>query len=207
MNMSTLNFKRRETMNICVYGASSEQIDRSFISQSEHFGEVLTEAGYGVVFGAGKYGLMGAVARGATRAGSKSLIGVVPEFFKDQDVLYDKCTELVITNTMRERKKYMEDNSVAFVMLPGSIGTFDEFFEILTLKQLGQHKKPIVIYNIKNYFEPLLNMIKLCIDKKFLTDDVYKLFSVCDTAEDIITAIENDNSVLYDKYDTSDKEE
>lgn len=193
-------------MNICVYGASSEQIDRSFIAQSEHFGSVATKAGYGIVFGAGKYGLMGAVARGATEAGSKSLIGVLPEFFKGTDVIYDKCTELVFTTTMRERKKYMEDNSVAFVMLPGSIGTFDEFFEILTLKQLGQHKKPIVIYNIKNYFEPLLNMIKACIDKKFLTDDCYNLFTVCDTAEDVIFAIKNDNSVLYDKYNGIEKE-
>lgn len=194
-------------MNICVYGASSEQIDRDFIATCEHFGSVLTKSGYGIVFGAGKYGLMGAVARGATKAGSTSLIGVVPEFFKSRDVLYDKCTDLVFTKTMRERKKYMEDNSIAFVMLPGSIGTFDEFFEILTLKQLGQHNKPIVVYNINNYFDPLLNMIKACIDKKFLTDDCYNLFSVCDTATAVVNAIENDTSVLYDKYDTSDKEE
>lgn len=192
-------------MNICVYGASSEQIDKNFISESEHFGSVVTKAGYGIIFGAGKFGLMGAVARGATQAGNKNIIGVLPEFFKSSDVIYDKCSELVFTKTMRERKKYMEDNSVAFVMLPGSIGTFDEFFEILTLKQLGQHKKPIAIYNIKNYFEPLLNMIKACIDKKFLSDDCYNLFSVCDTAEAVINAIENDASVLYDKYDTNNR--
>lgn len=194
-------------MNICVYGASSKQIDKDYIATCEHFGSVLTKAGYGIVFGAGKYGLMGAVARGATKAGSKSLIGVVPEFFKSRDVLYDKCTNLVFTKTMRERKKYMEENSIGFVILPGSIGTFDEFFEILTLKQLSRHEKPIVIYNINNYFDPLLNMIKECIEKKFLTDDCYKLFTVCDTAKAVINAIENDNSVLYDKYDTIEKDE
>lgn len=187
-------------MNICVYGASSEEINKSYIEQTEKFGEEIAKRGYGLVFGAGKYGLMGAVSRGAARQGGTS-IGVVPEFFKETQVLTDQCTETVFTETMRQRKQYMEEHSDVFVMLPGGIGTFDEFFEMITLKQLSQHKKPIIIYNMNGYFNPLLKMMEYAVEQKFLSDDCYLLYEVCRTPQEVFEYIETYKPYSYDKYD------
>lgn len=187
-------------MNICVYGSSSELIDKKFMTISEKFGEELTQKGHGLVFGAGKYGLMGAVSRGAKRAGNKNIVGVVPKFFQDDHVLAEYCTETVFTTTMRERKQYMEDHSEAFVMLPGGIGTYDEFFEILTLKQLGQHTKPIIIYDINDFFKPVLALLQNAVDKEFMAPACLNLFTYCTTSQEVFEAIDNYTPDLYDKY-------
>ena len=95
-------------MNICVFGSSSEQIDKIYLESAEHLGKKIAEKGYNLVFGAGKYGVMGASARGAYSAGGYT-IGVTPDFFIDVGVVFDKCSELIVTDTMRERKGIMED--------------------------------------------------------------------------------------------------
>ena len=115
-------------MKICVFGASSEQIEKIYIDTAESLGRAIANRGDAVIYGAGKYGVMGATARGVTSEKGE-LIGVAPEFFKKDNVLYDKCTELVFTDTMRERKGVMEDRADAFVICAGGIGTFEEFFE------------------------------------------------------------------------------
>ena len=187
-------------MNICVYGSLSEEISEDYKRKSEDFGEILAKKGYGLIFGAGKFGLMGAVSRGALRGNCKDVIGVVPEFFKEEDVLADYCTELVFTDTMRNRKRYMEDHSGAFVMLPGGIGTYDEFFEIITLKQLGRHKKPIIIYNMNGFFNPMLKMLENAIKQDFMTNHVLNLFTLCNCAEEVFCEIENYSPNMYNKY-------
>ena len=97
-------------MNICVFGSSSEQIDKIYLESAEHLGKKIAEKGYNLVFGAGKYGVMGASARGAYSAGGHT-IGVTPEFFIDVGVVFDKCSELIVTDTMRDRKGIMEDKA------------------------------------------------------------------------------------------------
>lgn len=188
-------------MNICVYGSSSEHIAEIYKEESEKFGEVIAKKGWGLVFGAGKYGLMGAVSRGALKGNCKNIIGVVPDFFKGRGVLAEYCTELVFTKTMRQRKQYMEDHSQAFVMLPGGIGTYDEFFEMITLKQLGRHEKPIIIYNINGFFDPMFEMLNHAIKEKYMTEHVLKLVSVVNSASEAVSAIENYTPDMYDKYD------
>jgi uncharacterized protein (TIGR00730 family) len=145
-------------MNICVFGSSSEQIDKIYLESAEHLGKKIAEKGYNLVFGAGKYGVMGASARGAYSAGGYT-IGVTPDFFIDVGVVFDKCSELIVTDTMRERKGIMEDKADAFVICAGGMGTFEEFFEVLTLKQLNRHTKPIIIYNVKGYYNSMLAML------------------------------------------------
>ena len=125
-------------MVICVFGSSSERIDREYLDTDESLAKSIVKKGHDVVFGAGKYGVMGATARGVSAENGR-LIGVSPEFFKEMDVLYDGCTELIFTETMRERKGIMEDRSDAFIICAGGMGTFEEFFEVLTLKQLERH--------------------------------------------------------------------
>lgn len=136
-------------MKICVYGASSPTIDPKYIEMVEKMGEEMALRGHSLVFGGGANGLMGAAARGVKK-GKGYIVGVIPKFFNEENIeaVYDECDELIEPDTMRQRKQIMEDNADAFIITPGGIGTFEEFFEILTLKQLCRHNKPIVIYNV-----------------------------------------------------------
>lgn len=186
-------------MNICVFGSSSEKIDREFLDTAESLGSALAKRGDGVIFGAGKYGVMGATARGVAKENG-TLIGVSPKFFVEMDVLYDNCTELILTDTMRERKGIMEDKADAFVICAGGIGTFEEFFEVLTLKQLGRHSKPIIIYNTRGYYDSLLAMMNNAIEEKFMTDDCNKLFTIANSEAEIFEQLADYKPFSYDKY-------
>ncbi len=186
-------------MNICVFGASSEQIDKEYLKTAENLGKRIAQKGHGLVFGAGKYGVMGAAVRGAAAEKGK-IIGVTPEFFIDMNVVFEDCTELIVTDTMRERKGIMEDKSDAFIICAGGIGTFEEFFEVLTLKQLRRHSKPIVIYNVKGYYNAMLEMLQNAIDRNFMSDDFNRLFTVADTEEQVFEQIENYSPYRYNKY-------
>ena len=187
-------------MRICVYGASSNEIDQKYIETTEAFGRELAQRGHGIVFGGGANGLMGAAARGAHERGGE-IIGVIPEFFKEMNGSFFKaCTQLICTETMRSRKQKMEDLSNAFVVTPGGIGTFEEFFEILTLKQLGRHDKPIVIFNMYCYYEPMRAMMEAAIAQGFMKESCRELYLFADTAEQVLDYIE---AYVPGKADTS----
>ena len=178
-------------MNICVYGASSALIDDSFISAGEKLGRIMSEHNHNLVFGGGSTGLMGAVARGMTQGGNGEIIGIAPSFMNVDGILYDKCTDFIYSETMRERKQLLEEKSDAFIVSPGGIGTFDEFFEILTLKQLEQHNKPIAILNTNGYYSHLKAFLQNSIDEKFMKPECSDLIYFADEPEEIISYIEN----------------
>lgn len=186
-------------MNICVFGSSSEKIDREYLASAESLGKKIAQNGDILIFGAGKYGVMGAAARGATD-GNGRIIGVTPKFFDEMNVIYDKCTELIYTDTMRERKAIMEDKSDAFVICAGGIGTFEEFFEVLTLKQLHRHCKPIIVYNVNGYYNTMLAMMKNAVEQKFMSDECNQLYTVADTEGQVFEQIKNYVPYTYDKY-------
>ena len=148
-------------MRICVFGAASPTIDPEYIQKVELLGEEMAKRGHSLVFGAGGNGLMGAAARGVHKGGGY-VLGVIPKFFEEEGVeaIYDKCDKLIFTETMRQRKQTMEDNADAFIVAPGGIGTFEEHFEILTSKQLCRHNKPIVLYNVKGYYNELEEVMR-----------------------------------------------
>lgn len=187
-------------MKICVFGSSSDRIDKEYLSTAEHLGRRLAQKGHTVVFGAGKYGVMGAVARGVSAEGGE-LIGVSPNFFKKMEVLYENTTETIFTDTMRERKNIMEELSGAFIVCAGGMGTFEEFFEVLTLKQLFQHTSPIIVYNVRGCYNAMLEMFDKAIEEKFMTDDCKKLFTIAETEEELFEQLESYKPVMYDKYD------
>lgn len=187
-------------MNICVFGSSSEDIDREFLDTAKNLGKELAKRGNGVVFGAGKYGVMGATARGVSTENG-TLIGVSPKFFLEMDVLYEDCTELIYTETMRERKGIMEDKSDAFIICAGGMGTFEEFFEVLTLKQLRRHSKPIIIYNVKGYYAPMIAMLDNAVKNGFMTDDCNRLYTVAETEQEVFEQLDNYVPFTYNKYD------
>ncbi len=186
-------------MNICVYCASSENIDKAYLQAGEDFGEALADNGHCLIFGAGKFGVMGAVARGCRRKNG-NIIGVIPRFFDNIDVMFSDC-RIIHTTTMRERKEIMENRSDAFVMMPGGIGTFEEFFEILTLKQLERHRKPIAIYNVKGYFDNMLGMLERAVSEGFMSQKCFKLFFVSDSKDEILEYFNNYVPFSYDKYE------
>lgn len=178
-------------MNICVYGASSTLIDNAYITAGEMLGEVMAQKRHNLVFGGGANGLMGAVARGMTRIGGAQIIGIAPSFMNVDGILYEHCTEFIYPETMRERKKLMDEKSDAFIVTPGGIGTFDEFFEILTLKQLGRHKKPIALLNTKGYYNHLKSFLQNGIDEKFMNEECNNLIFFSENPDEIISYIEN----------------
>ena len=184
-------------MKICVYGAASSLIDNSYIEAGKELGRKMVERGHGLVFGGGSHGMMGAVVDGVAEKSGYSL-GIIPKFFEEagSEISANNCTDYIYTETMRERKRELEENSNAFIVTPGGIGTLDEFFEILTLKQLGRHNKPIVIYNINRFFDELDAMMDKSIEKQFITNDCKELYSTFDNIDDMLHYLEN-----YDEKD------
>ena len=184
-------------MKICVYGAASSQIAESFMERGRELGRRIAQRGHGLVFGGGAHGMMGAVAECAYEE-SGYILGIIPEFFKEAgaEISFKSCTDYIYTDTMRERKRELEENSNGFIITPGGIGTLDEFFEILTLKQLGRHNKPIVLFNINGYFDELEAMMDTSIKENFITHDCKELYKVFDNIDDMLEYLEN-----YDEKD------
>lgn len=179
-------------MKICVFGAASAHIDEAYIIKVEELGERLAKRGHSLVFGAGATGLMGAAARGVSRGGGK-VHGVIPKFFRDEGVeaIFEKCDEITYTENMAERKRVMEDEADAFIIAPGGIGTFEEFFEVLTLKQLGRHDKPLAVFNIDGYYDDLERFMQNVTERKFITFRCYEMYSYFDSADEILDYIES----------------
>ena len=151
----------------------------------------MAKRGHSLVFGGGGNGLMGAAARGVKKGGGY-ILGVIPKFFDDEKVeaICDFCDELIEPDTMRQRKQIMEDNADAFIVVPGGIGTFEEFFEILTLKQLCRHNKPIAIYNLKGYYNEINYALEQAIIKNFIKDNCRELYITTDNLEELFAYIE-----------------
>lgn len=177
-------------MRICVYGAASNEIDNSYIEAGVALGEEMGKRGHSLVFGGGATGLMGAVARGIKRENAE-IIGVAPSFFNVDGILFEHCDDMILTETMRERKQIMEEKSDAFIVTVGGIGTFEEFFEILTLRSLDRHKKPIAILNTNGYYDHLVQFLQNGVRENFLKKENLDLFFVSDNAEEILSYIEN----------------
>lgn len=176
-------------MKLCLYGASSNLINKKYIEATEKLGEELAKRGHTLVFGGGANGLMGAAARGVTKVGGE-IIGISPKFFDVDGVLYDKCTEFIYTETMQERKHLLVTKSDGFIVMPGGPGTFDELFETLSLRQLGIHNKPIAVFNIDGYFDPLGEMLKNAYDGNFMTKEILELCPLFNNETDLLKYLE-----------------
>ena len=184
---------------ICLYGASSASLAQEYYAAAHIIGEGLAGAGIGLVFGGGATGLMGAAARGADSKGGE-IIGVAPKFFDEEGVLYQNCTQFIFTDTMRERKQIMEDLADGFIVTPGGIGTLEEFYEIVTLRQLGRHQKPVAILNTKGYYKPVLDMWEQAITQGFMTPACRELFVMSDDPEALLDMLEQAVSKPSDVY-------
>ena len=184
-------------MNSCVYGASSGSIDRIFHDSAYTLAAAMARRGHVLVYGGGACGVMGATAKGMHENGGK-IIGIAPTFFEVDGVLYDKCTEFVYTETMRERKKILEERSDGFVIAPGGIGTLDEFFEILTLKQLNRHNKPIAIFNVDGYYDDMLNLLEKMVENRFMKKKSLELYRCFTDEVQMLDYLESYQDALAD---------
>lgn len=185
-------------MRICLFGASSDKVDKSFKDAVEKLGIELARRGHTLVYGSGGTGMMGAAARGA-HSQNGEIIGVVPKFFLNElvEVLFDKNSETIYTDTMNERKQIMENLADAYLIVPGGIGTFDEFFEILTNKQLGLENKPIAIFNIFNFFDDIDQLINRAIEKNFVSEKCRYFYKMTDNIDEIFDYIENEKAEKF----------
>ena len=180
-------------MNLCLFGASSADIDTLYVDAVRELGRNIAGRGHTLVFGGGATGLMGAAVRGV-REGRGNVTGIAPKFFDKPGILYEQCSEFIFTDTMRQRKHIMEERSDAFIMVPGGIGTFEEFFEVLVLKQLNQLDKPIAIFNPGDYFASLMQMLSHAVRHGFMENRCMRLFGIFKDIGELLDYIEEEYS-------------
>lgn len=159
---------------ICVFCGSRVGTDPVFAASAAQIGAMLARRGIELVYGGGRIGLMGRAADAALDAGGR-VIGVIPEALAREEVAHDGLTELHLVAGMHERKALMNARSDAFLVLPGGIGTYEEFFEILSWALLGLHAKPTAILNVRGYFDPLLALLQHTVDEDFASPRVLDL--------------------------------
>jgi len=174
---------------VCVYCGSSPGNDPAYVAAATRFGEILADNGVGLVYGGGSGGLMGALASAAVARGGK-IIGVIPGFLTEREKMFRGAGELVLTADMHERKRIMFERSDAFVALPGGLGTLEELVEQLTWAQLGRHRKPILIANLKGFWNSLLGVFDHMDDAGYVHSVERLNFLVADTVEEILPALQ-----------------
>ena len=175
---------------ICVFCGSATGKNSKYIETARKLGRHLAELNIKLVYGAGNIGLMGQIADACLGAGGQ-VLGVIPDFLKDKEVCHTGLTELIVTATMHQRKEIMEKRSDAFIVLPGGFGTLDEFFEILTWRQLGLHNKPIAIFNPDGYYNHLLQHIRHMNDQAFFRNAIGDLLIVETDMERLMGRLRN----------------
>jgi uncharacterized protein (TIGR00730 family) len=175
--------------SICVYCSSSDQVDRAHFAVAEQLGSAIGQHGDTLVWGGGRVGLMGQVARSAHAHGGK-VVGVIPESMTNVEIAYHEADELIVTQTMRQRKAIMDQKSDAFVILPGGFGTLEELAEMITLKLLKYHDRPIVIINVDNFYDPLIELFEHFIEHQFAKPKHRQLYHVVTEVAEVFKALE-----------------
>ena len=169
-------------MKICIFGAASPDIDPVYMKAAYETGAFLAGKGHELIFGGGGDGMMGAAARGFHQAGGK-VTGILPEFFGEVGIsenLYEKCDQVVYTEDIPERISRMKAMSDAFLVLPGGVGTYEEFFTVLVSGYLGRHEKKLAVFNVNGYFDPLLAMLRDGREREFISQEAMDRFRIFD---------------------------
>lgn len=183
--------------SVCVYCGSSARVDQVYKDAAVELGKSIAASGWGVVYGGGRVGLMGLVADSALNEGAP-VIGIIPKHIQAREIEHTDLTELHIVESMHVRKQMMVDKSDAFVILAGGLGTLDEFFELLTWKQLGLHDKPVVMVNVNGYWTKMIEAIKYIANQKFMREEDFGMFQVVDSVADVAAALTNAPNERFD---------
>jgi uncharacterized protein (TIGR00730 family) len=174
---------------VCVYCSSSNAVPARYFEAARELGAEIARRKLTMVYGGGRVGLMGAVAM-AVHERKGRVIGVIPDYLRLKEVSYEEADELIVTKDMRERKAIMEDRAEAFITLPGGFGTLEELLEILTLKQLGRHHKPIVLLNTGGFFNPLVELFEQIYVEKFAKEEYRAFYHLAATPEEVFKYLE-----------------
>jgi uncharacterized protein (TIGR00730 family) len=172
---------------ICIYCGSSAHVDPVYKQTARNVGAAIARQGLRLVYGGGHVGLMGLVADAALAEGG-NVIGIIPEHIRSHEIQHTGLTELHVVDSMHIRKSMMAEKADAFVALPGGFGTLEELFEVMTWKQIGLHTKPIIIFNVNGFWDPLLGLIKHTIDTGFAPLNNRRIFSVASSVEEMMAA-------------------
>ncbi|NBQ59227.1 MAG: TIGR00730 family Rossman fold protein [Opitutaceae bacterium] len=175
--------------SLCVYCASSDRVDPKYFAVAAALGEAMAQREWGLIYGGGKTGLMGTVAR-SVKAGGGRVVGVIPEFMKERELAFTEADELISVITMRERKLLMETRADAFLALPGGWGTLEELLEILTLAHLETLQKPIIILNQEGYYDDLLRLFDRIVAEKFMHATIRGKYAIAHTVEEIFPLLD-----------------
>lgn len=184
---------------ITVFCGSSLGTETEYQSQATLLGQTLAKNNIGLVYGGARIGLMGAVADGALSEGGE-VIGIIPEFLQTKEVGHDRLTELIVVDSMHERKTKMHDLCDGIIALPGGFGTLEELFEILTWAQLGLHKKPIALLNTNGFYDPLIAMIQTMVDNGFLKELNQQMLLVNDSIDELLSDMMNYQAPTVGKW-------
>lgn len=175
--------------SIAVYCSSSNRIPQAYVAAAKELGRLLGEGRHELVYGGGRVGLMGVVAAQVHTYGGR-VYGVIPERLKAREgIAYELADQLVVTETMQERKALMFNRAEAFVVLPGGFGTLEEFLEVLTLRQLGYHPKPIALLNTGGFFDPLLAFFDRLFEEGFARSGTASLYHLAATPAEALAAV------------------
>lgn len=161
-----------------------------YLEKAIQLSQGLAEHGFGLVYGGASIGLMGQVADTMIQHGGEA-VGVIPEFMLDYEIAHPQLTELHIVTSMHQRKAMMADRACAFVALPGGLGTFEEILEIATWGQLNQHQKPMMLYNVNGFYNPLIAQLDLAVQEGFLPPQHRAKLIICEHADQIYTTLLN----------------
>ncbi|HSY53708.1 MAG TPA: TIGR00730 family Rossman fold protein [Opitutaceae bacterium] len=183
---------------LCVYCSSSDLIDAKYRAIAEELGRGMVARGWGLVYGGGCVGSMGALAC-AVKASGGYVVGVIPDFMKSRELAYTEADELLTVATMRERKKLMEERASAFVALPGGLGTLEEFSEIVALRYLNRLNLPVMLLNQDGFYDDLLKYFTRVSREGFMSPDVRDLFTVAKTMDDVWQQLEKPVPFKADK--------
>ena len=179
-----------ELKSICVFCGSSEGNDMTIIETAKLLGEAFANNGVTLIYGAAKIGVMGIIAKTTLDSNGK-VIGVIPEFLKNKEVVHLGLSELYTTQNMHDRKLKMQELSDGFIALPGGMGTLEELFEILTWLQLGLHSKPIGLLNVNHFYDDLLTLLENMVRKGFLSMDNFELLLVDNKIDSLLDKMKN----------------
>ena len=186
--------------SVCIYCGSANHVDEIYKKTAHDVGVALAKRNLRLIYGGGHVGLMGTVAD-ATLAAGGTAIGIIPEHIRTHELQHTGLTELYVVDNMHTRKSMMAEKADAFVVLPGGFGTLDELFEILTWKQLGLHTKPIVIFNVNDFWAPLIAMIEHIISCHFAPENNRHIFKVVTTVDELFAALIAHDEENFDPED------
>jgi hypothetical protein len=174
---------------VCVYCGARPGRTPSHLAAARALGAGLAARGWTLIYGGGSIGMMGMLARSMLESGGY-VVGIIPQALQQREVSMVDASELIVTETLRQRKQLMDDRADVFLALPGGFGTFEELLEVLTLRQLRYHNKPIIVLNIDGYYDPLIRLFEHALEQEFIAAYQMHLYEVATSVDEALAMIE-----------------